>query len=155
MSACNYLSESQKCKLVGCLVQWLLIFEIVNLSNRTFTNLPDIAITSLSIASPTPSKVLPPANASRCCTVKPSSASSWSYNKKICTMKPPKIKDIFHGIYLINPWYIHGWLWYHGLDVGAVPPNSLYKTFSWNRLWEIIIHHVMAFYFTSYSMYSA
>ena len=25
-----------------------------------------------------------------------------------CTMKPPKIKGIFHGTYLIN----HGWPWY-------------------------------------------
>jgi len=44
---------------------------------------------------------------------------------------------------------------HHGLDVGAVPPNSLYKTSSQNQLWEIIICQVMTFDVTSFNMYSA
>jgi len=31
------------------------------------------------------------------------------------------------------------------LDVGAVLLNPLHKTSSRNRLWEIIIHHMMTF----------
>ena len=50
-------------------------------------------------------------------------------------MKPLNFKGKFQGTYLINHGTFklnHGWLryilMYHGLDVGAVPPNSLYKT---------------------------
>ena len=32
---------------------------------------------------------------------------------------------------------------YHGLDVGAVPPISVYKNSSRIQLWEFIIGHVM------------
>ena len=31
----------------------------------------------------------------------------------------------------------------NGLDVGALPPNSLFKNSNRNQLWEFIIGHVM------------
>ena len=55
-------------------------------------------------------------------------------------MKPPNFKGKFQGTHLIKP----GWPCYIQVKpCGAVPPISLSKNSSQNRLWEFIIGHMM------------